>query len=390
MSTPKDLDLLLRSFVEKGLPGCGLMITQHGKTLYEHYEGFADPENGIPVTERSVFRMASMSKIPMYTALMMLYERGCFNLTDPISDFLPEWEQSYYYVQLPNGDYRVEPCKNKITIGDTLSMKCGLPYCNSQAPTKDRTLQSMQECMKPLIEKGHYTNREHVRAMSKAILAFEPGTHWIYGFSSELAVAVIEAVTGKGVDDVMKEFLFDPLGMDETRSRYFGDIQSRMVKLYAIGEDGSLKPGPGFFDDKHLPGAEHEQGWARLFSTVRDYSRLMAMLSNGGVYEGKHIMGRRTIDLMRANGLNETQLRDFDGMYNAGYGYGYGVRTIIDPAKGNLNGSLGAFGWTGGFGTWCEADPSEGVGIVYMHNLMPNMEEYYHHLVRTAAYGLIE
>ncbi len=390
MSTVRDIDLLLHRFVEEGLPGCGLMITQHGKTLYEHYEGFADPESGIPVTEKSVFRMASMSKIPMYTALMMLYERGYFNLTDPISIWLPEYEQSYYYQKQPNGDYKIEPCRRKITVGDTLSMKCGLPYCNSMAPTEDRTMQSMQECMKPLIAQGHYTNREHVRAMSKAVLAFEPGTHWIYGFSSELAVALIEAITKKGVDEVMQEFLFDPLGMDETRSRYFGDIESRMVKLYAIQEDGSLGPGPTFFDDKHIPGPEHEQGWARLFSTVRDYSKLMSMLANGGVCDGKKIMGRKTIDLMRANGLDETMLRDFDGMYNAGYGYGYGVRTIIDKAKGNLNGSLGAFGWTGGFGTWCEADPEEGVGIVYMHNLMPDMEEYYHHLVRAAAYGLIE
>ena len=178
-----------------------------------------------------------MSKIPMYTTLMMLYERGCFNLTDPISNWLPEWDQSYYYVQQPNGDYRIEPCKNKITVGDTLSMKCGLPYCNSMAPTEDRTMRSMQECMKPLLEQGHYTNREHVRAMSKAILAFEPGTHWIYGFSSELAVALIEAITGKGVDDVMQEFLFDPLEMDETRSRYFGDIPDNAQKRFIFTDE---------------------------------------------------------------------------------------------------------------------------------------------------------
>ena len=390
MSTVKDLDLLLERFVKEGLPGCGLIVTQHGKTLYEHYTGVTDLETGTPVTENTVFRMASMSKIPMYTTLMMLYERGLFNLTDPIGEYLPEWKQSRKYVLQPNGDYRIEPCKNQITVSDTLSMKCGLPYCNSMAPTKDMTLTSMQECMKPLNEKGGYTLQEHVKAMSEAILAFEPGTHWIYGFSSELAAALIEVLTGKGVDDVMQEFLFDPLEMHDTRSRYFGDIESRMVKLYAIRKDGSLGPGPSFFDDKHIPGPEHERGWARLFSTVRDYSNLLSMLANGGRFKDKQIMGRKTIDLMRANGLNAEQLKDFDNMYNRGYGYGYGVRTIIDRQAGNLNGSYGAFGWTGGFGTWCEADPEEGVGIVYMHNIMPNGEEYYHHLVRTVAYGLIE
>ena len=114
------------------------------------------------------------------------------------------------------------------------------------------------------------------------------------------------------------------------------------------------------------------------------------MLANGGIYGGERIMGRKTIDMMRANGLDETQMKDFTDSYNAGYGYGYGVRTLVDKEKGNHNGSIGAFGWTGGFGTWCEADPEDGVSIVYMHNLVPDMEYYYHLRMRAAAYGCIE
>jgi len=114
------------------------------------------------------------------------------------------------------------------------------------------------------------------------------------------------------------------------------------------------------------------------------------MLACGGTYNGKRIMGRKTIDMMRSNGLNAVQQKDFDNPYDAGYGYGYGVRTLIDKEKGNHNGSYGAFGWTGGFGTWCEADPEEGVSIVYMHNMMPNEEQYHHLRVRTAAYGCLE
>ena len=81
------------------------------------------------------------------------------------------------------------------------------------------------------------------------------------------------------------------------------------------------------------------------------------------------------------------QLLDFP---DKGYGYGLGFRTVIDPAAGDLNGSIGAFGWTGGFGSWCEADPAEGLSIVYMHNLIPNDEQYYHPRVRTASYGLLK
>ena len=163
-----------------------------------------------------------------------------------------------------------------------------------------------------------------------------------------------------------------------------------MVKLYARDKDGNLSRTTMPFDSKHLPGPEHEEGWARLFTTGEDFSRLMGMLACGGVWEGRRLLGRKTIDMMRSNGLNETQLRDFQDEYNRGYGYGYGVRTLIDKAAGDNNGSLGAFGWTGGFGTWCESDPEDQVSIVYMHNMMPNMETYYHPRVRNAVYGCLD
>jgi len=389
MSTRKELDALLQNFVDNALPGCALQVAQKGKTIYEGYFGYSDIENKVPVTKDSIFRLASMSKIPLYTTMMMLYERGKFNLTDPVWKYLPEWKESKKFVKTENGEVKVVPTDRPINISDALSMKCGLPYCNSAAPTDDLAMQTMQECMKPLWEKGHFTVQEHIAAMSKAVLNFEPGTHWQYGFSSEITAALIEVIADKPIDDVFEEFLFNPLGMDNTRSRFFGDIQERMVKLYARkGNELELLNLP--FDDKHLPGPEHEAGWARLFSNVNDYTKLMQMLANGGEYDGVKIMGRKTIDMMRANGLDEIQMKDIKDLYNAGYGYGYGVRTLVDKEQGNHNGSLGAFGWTGGFGTWCEADPEDGVSIVYMHNMMPNMEEYYHLRMRTAAYGLIE
>lgn len=386
MSTTKDLDRLLQGFVDGGLPGCSLQISQRGKTLYEGYFGYADLQTKEPVTKQSIFRQASMSKIPLYVTMMMLYERGKFLLTDPISNFFPEWEHMKKFVKKANGSLAIVDTDGPITISDVLSMKCGLPYCNSDAPTDNRTLASMQEAMRPLWEKGHYTNREQIAAISKAVLACEPGTQWIYGFSSELAAGIIEAVCGKSIDDVFQELLFDPLGMENTRSHFFGDIQSRMVKLYAKGQDGTLQETASALDRKHLPGEENETGWARIFSNGNDFTKLMQMLANGGVHEGRRIMGRKTIDMMRANGLPQL----FDDVYNAGYGYGYGVRTLVDKEKGNHNGSIGAFGWTGGFGTWCEADPEDGVSIVYMHNMIPNEERYYHLRMRTVAYGLID
>ena len=385
MSNFQTLDRLLQSFVDNGLPGCTLHVTQHGETIYEGFFGMANRETGEKITDRSIFRMASMSKLPLYTTMMILYERGEFLLSDPISRFLPEWESSRKYVRLPNGYVTTVPTSRPINISDTLSMKCGLPYCNSYGPTDNLTLRAMQRAMQPLVAKGHFTNREQVAAISTVPLACEPGERWIYGFSSELAAAIIEAVCGKGIDDVFQELLFDPLEMPSTRSRFFGDTQQRMVQLYRRESDRTLTPVNLPIDEKHLPGEEHEEGWARLFSTGSDYSHLMTMLACGGVYKGRRILGRKTIDMMRANGLPN----GLEGSYFAGYGYGYGVRTLMTHAEGS-NGSLGAFGWSGGFGTWCESDPSEELAVVYMHNMVPCEEEYYHLRVRSAVYGCLE
>ena len=388
MATYKDLDNLLREFADGGVPGCALQIAQKGKTIYEGYFGYSDIDEKTPVTKDSVFGLASMSKIPLYTVMLMLYERGLFNLTDPISNYFPEWKDMKKYVKKPNGHVRVVPCEKQVTISDTLSMKAGLPYCNSMAPSDNMTLTSMQECMKPLFDKGTYTIREQIRAVSETILAAEPGERWIYGFSSELAAGLIEEVCGKSIDDVFRELLFDPLEMDSMRSDLTENMRQNMVKMYRKKEKGEFEPFTMF--GLSPPGERKQRGWARLYSNTGDCTKLMQMLANGGTYNGIRIMNAGTINMMRTNGLSPAQLKDFEDPYNRGYGFGYGVRTLIDKERANHNGSLGAFGWTGGFGTWCEADPEDGVSIVYMHCMTPHQELYYHHRMRTVAYGCIE
>ena len=395
MSSVRDIDELLQRFQREGIPGCALHIAQRGKTIYEGYVGYSDVEQKIPVSDASLFRLASMSKIPLYTLLMMLYERGLFMMEDPIGRYLPEWKKSRKFVKGPDGELVAVPTERPITMADVLTMRCGLPYCNSKAPSDDPTVRSMQQCMKPLWEKGHFTVQEHIAAMSGAVLAFEPGTHWMYGFSSEIAAALVEKLTDMPIDEAFRRYLFDPLGMGDTRARFFGDAQERMVKLYAWDAERNLIPTTVPFDEKHLPGEAHETGWARLFSSAKDFSKIMQMLANGGTYDGVSIMGRKTIDLMRANALTASQMEELyrRDPFSKGYGYGCGVRTLVDQQKAGHNGLLGAFGWTGGFGTWCEADPQEGISIVYMHNLMhrlPAEERFQHLRVRNAAYGCVK
>jgi CubicO group peptidase (beta-lactamase class C family) len=98
---------------------------------------------------------------------------------------------------------------------------------------------------------------------------------------------------------------------------------------------------------------------------------------------------------MRRNHLSEQPLQDFEKACAAGkwefltgYGYGLGVRVMIDPSKGGCNGTVGEYGWAGAAGTWVLVDPEERLAVVYLHQLKPNnREEYCHPRLRAAIYG---
>lgn len=399
MSDFKQLDALLQKYVDDGLPGCSCIIAKKGEILYENYFGWADVENKVPLTRNNVFRQASLTKIAMYTTAMMLYEQGKFLMTDPIYEYFPEWRHSTKSVYNANGTIDVVPVEHPITIKNIMNMTCGLPYhmIMGDQPGTHPTSVAMGRAMKPLMDKGYYTLREQIKAMAEVPLAFEPGTRWLYGFASELTAGLLEAVCGKPAELVIKEMLFEPLGMDSSANFTFGDIPERLVKNYylnpgkKLGDEGALYICPPEREARMVGPLGTVPGFSRVITNCWDYTKLMQMLANGGVYNGERIMGRKTIDLMRCNTLSDEVIqRDFTNSYLAGYGYGYGVRTLMDKYAGHHNGSLGQFGWTGGSGTWAESDPSEGVSIVYMHNLQPNLEEYHHLRMRATAYGCLE
>lgn len=394
MANFSDMDALLQKFVDDGLPGCGCVIAKKGEVLYENYFGYADVENRVPLTAEHVFRQASLTKIAMYTTLMMLYERGEFLMTDPLYEYFPEWKDMKKLVRHPNGTYTVEPTERPVLVRDVFNMTVGLPYemIMGDVPVSHPISTEMAKVMKPLRESGRFTLREQIRATAQVPLTFEPGTRHLYGFSSELAAGLLEVLEGKAAELVIKENLFEPLGMESSANFLMSDLEERLVKNYylrpgkRLGEEGAL-----YVSDLRSNGVLGEiSGFQRVITNCGDYTKLMQMLANGGKYRDVRLMGRKTIDLMRTNLLTETQLaEDFENSYLRGYGYGYGVRTLMKKYEGQHNGSLGAFGWTGGSGTWAEADPSEGVSIVYMHNLQPNLEEYHHLRMRAVAYGCL-
>lgn len=384
MSETKHLDALLAGYVKRGPAGCGMAVAQRGKIIYEGYFGMADRENGRPIDADTTYRLYSMTKVITVTAGLILFERGAFLLNEPFHAYFPEYRDCEVVVPTSQNHYELRRAQNPIRIRDAFGMTCGLPYGGGNSPTGV----AMRAYAREMEARGKYDIIDFVEGMARVPLAFEPGTRWAYGHGHELVAALIQRLSGKKVGQFMQDEIFGPLGMAHTGYRWKGRDRENMAVMYRRGEDSALTPDTTR-DANFAPDAVFEGGGAGLYSTVRDYLRFTQMLANGGELDGVRIIGRNTIDLMRANRLNAVQLKDFVFPYTEGYGYGLGVRVLMDQAAGNSNSTPGEFGWTGVAGTWTSIDPAHGFSAVYMHQMDPNMEEYYHLRVRAAAYGLL-
>lgn len=388
MSNFRDLDNLLESFVKNGPAGCGCALAKNGKTIYENYFGYADLETKKAMTEENIYRLWSMTKVIVCTAALMLFERGKYLLDDPLYEFFPEYKNMNKVRINAHGVTEILPVQTPMLVKHAFSMAVGMPYPGGPTYTAGE-MKKIKDALNARPEK--YTLREEIKEMSKIPIAFEPGTHFMYGYAHELVAGIIEAASGMTMGEFLKKEIFEPLGMESTGYRYKGDLREKMASFYLRGADGTLTKSRGLFDGDHEPDAIYEAGGAGLYSSVRDYLKFTQMLANGGEIDGVKIIGRKTIDLMRRNQMNEDQLIDFNSTmpYLSGYGYGLGVRTLLDQAKGNNNATLGEFGWTGFMGTYTSIDPSEGFSLVYMHQMSPNMEKFHHHRIRAVAYGCL-
>ncbi|MBR5931210.1 MAG: beta-lactamase family protein [Lachnospiraceae bacterium] len=381
------LDALLEEFANNSVPGCTCSIMQGDEVIYEGAAGYADIASGKKANGHSMFRQASTTKLFTYAILGMLYEEGKFLFSDPVGKYLPEWAETKMFVQRPDGTVDIVPTEKPLNIHDAVCMMCGLPYCMAPvANTSTPTLEAMSLRIAKLLENGTPNLRDEVRVMADVPVMFEPGTHWYYGFGSEITGALVETLTDKPLREVFRERVIEPLELADTDTFITPENKDRVVTNYRKYPDGKLEPAADIFDKSMY--AENTPVGARpnLITSSTDFATFMQMLANGGVYKGRKLLGAGTVAMLHENQLNEAQMNDFTNDYLAGYGYGFGFRTLLTQKYGH-NGHLGCFGWTGGSGIWVEADPVDKFSIAYMHNMMPNEELYHHHRVRTVAYG---
>lgn len=394
MANFEALKPLMKHFTKIGPAGCSLSVSLEGKTVFTHYEGLSDIETGNPIDEFSIFRIFSNSKPITIVGLLKLYEKGKFLLNDPLEWYLPEFANPKVCYYTGNNMQHIRPAKSSITIEDLMTMSSGLTYGDNITQTHRSAAKVMDE----LEAQGSYTVREFAREISQIPLNFDPGTSWNYGLSHDVIGALIEVLSGKSFGEYLKNEVFDPLRMEDTYFFIPEDKKDRLVSQYYRNENNKFVLNK---DRDYSYNASHkfESGGGGLLATLDDLSKFAQMLSMGGTLDGVRILGRKTIDLMTINHLGPQQLEAFQMTHTlqnkwpflAGYGYGLGVRVMMDCAKGGSNGSVGEFGWAGIAGTWMLVDREEQLAVAYMQQLNPNnREEYCHPRLRAAIYAALD
>ncbi|HEX8437900.1 serine hydrolase domain-containing protein [Archangium sp.] len=370
------LDTHFSRYVDDGrLAGWQVMVSRHGKVAHLTSYGLADKEAGRAVETDTVWRIYSMTKPITSVAAMMLWEEGAFELSDPVSRWLPEFAAPRVYVGGPASKPVTVPALEPIRVWHLLTHTAGLTYGFHRVHVTDEIhrLRGYE-----LGAPEGFDLAACVRGWAEIPLTFQPGAEWNYSVATDVLGRLVEVLSGQSLDTFFAERIFGPLGMKDTAFWCPEDRQHRLAALYAMspGHTGPVRA--------EATGKRYTQpptwlsGGGGLVSTTRDYTRFTWMLLNGGELGGTRLLSPRTVEYMTRNhlpgGVDLTAFgrplfaeTRFDGV---GFGLGFGV--VIDPVAYRTLVSEGEYHWGGMASTSFWVDPAEDLTVVFMTQLLPS------------------
>jgi CubicO group peptidase (beta-lactamase class C family) len=359
MSTDRlrHLDDHFHKLVDEGkIAGVVTWIARHGKVVHEDAYGLADIGAKRPMTKDSYFYVYSMTKPVTSVALLMLYEEGRFQLSDPVAKYLPELANLMLYAGDAGGRMVLKDPSRQPTIEDVFRHTAGFLYGPAGMRGIDKAYREAN------VLGG--TLADLTKRLGTLPLAYEPGTQWVYSVSHDVQARLVEVIAGVSFDEFVRKRILEPLGL---KHMFFGRpdaAKDQFAVIYGVDPAGKLTPS-GALD---APGAASKVlGGFSISATAADYGRFAQMLVNSGELDGVRLLSRKTVDLMDSNHLPEGVARGAAGGGTVrGEGYGLGVRVVTNPAQaGNLT-SAGTFGWSGAAGTHFFVDRSEDLVAVFM------------------------
>ena len=301
------------------------MVFKDGKIVYNEIVN-SGKEGDKEINGETIFPIWSMSKPITIVAMMTLYEKGLIDFDDNVSKYIPEFSE----LQCKDENGNIYKCKNELKILHLMTHRSGYTYYGNP--------HNFTSTIK-------YDNlNDFVNDVSKHPVEFEPGSDYLYGINQAILGKIVEVVTEKSFYQYLKESIFDPLAMNETKFYLTSEDRERFQPLFI--NSGALKGFTNFLDEMTYDENNKAYfGGEGLVSTMKDYAKFCQMLLNNGELNGAKIINRSSIDLM----LEKHSVLEPDPFLdiNDGFHFGFSVFVLNDPSKDETNSSKGIYGWSG-------------------------------------------
>ncbi|MHA8050355.1 serine hydrolase domain-containing protein [Aquirufa sp. ROCK-SH2] len=380
------IDSVIQPYIEKNhLIGAVTLVVKDNQLIHYKGHGYADFATKKPMPADAIFRIMSQTKAITSLGILQLFEKGKLNLDQKISDFIPEFKNPTVLKDFNPADstYTTVPAKREITFRDLLTHTSGIDY-TAIGSEKMKAIYAKADIPSGL-GKMNATLLAKMKVLGTLPLAHQPGEKFTYGLNTDLLGCLIEVISGKSLDAYFKAHIFQPLGMKESFFNLPAELGSRLATVYTE-ENGKIIPWSPTFRNINpnypLDKKTYFSGGAGLSMSTFDYAIFLQMILNGGKYNGKQIIGRRTAELMISPQLAPGL------MGNDNFGLGF---SLTSEKSADLKPrSKGSFSWGGYYGTTYWADPKEKLIVLIMTQHTPNSHSDFNNKIENVIYGSLK
>lgn len=351
----------LQKHIDDGdIPGVVAAVARDGKLVYFESLGQSDLENGREMAPDTLFRIYSMTRQITSVAVLQQYERGRFQLDDPISLYLPEFADQRVLLD-PDG---TDTSQTRERVGD-ISVAHLLTH-TSGLGARSSALYREHNVRDKSVSLDEMTDR-----VARIPLFHDPGAAFRYGIHATILGKLVEVWSGQPFDEYLRENLFGPLGMDSTMFWAEGEDAGRLAVVYRP-TDGKLNP----HRIESVPWTARPpliEGGVGLLSTVPDFLRFSQMVLNRGELDGERVLDGETAELLYQNAVPQAAMPIGSRGYWRGSGWTLGgFNLVMDAAAYSFPMGNGVIWWDGSAATRYFIDPNEGMVMVIMSQVSPS------------------
>ena len=387
-----DLHERMQFYIDNNILSCCSTLVMRGAEVVDYRTfGFMDLESKQPLLHDAIYRMYSNTKIVTSVALMMLFEKGKFQLNDPVSKFIPDFDQPKVLKADAKSIEDVEEAQSPVVISQLLSHSAGLSYGFIEPDSI--VDQAYNASGVDALGQASMDLEELCNLIARQPLAYQPGTSWRYSFATDVCARLVEIISGEAFDEFLQKNLFEPLNMKDTGFWVEESEMDRLITIYAPTDIfDPMKPGLVQAEDKmngpYASKPKFLSGGGGLVSTVSDYLSFLKMIISGGSLDGVRILDSETLELMRTNQLAPGVGVTFPMWSMPGTVFALGFALKQSLTEDEPEGALNEYHWGGMAGTHSWMSPTQGITGFCLTQRMPGFWHPFSHEFKALCYKI--